>query len=160
PEVDAAIRYGSGVWPGSLADYITGKDIVPVCSPQLLKTRPRSPGDLLAMPLLHHTTAQHAWSDWFSDHGHDSPRSREGARFDQYTLLVQAAIAGFGVVLIPRCLVEEELRDGKLVIALDLPASARKAYYLCYPEHKSLLPTLQVFRSWMLDEPAIPAPEP
>lgn len=151
PEVDAAVRYGGGIWPNSQADYIAGREVVPVCNPQLFKMLPRSPADLLTRPLLHHTTAQQSWPDWFSDNNHDTHRSREGARFDQFTMLTQAAIAGFGTALIPRCLIEDELRDSKLIIPLDLPTLARNAYYLCYPDHKSLVPTLQVFRAWLLD---------
>ncbi|NYT36191.1 LysR family transcriptional regulator [Allopusillimonas soli] len=151
PDVDAAVRFGNGVWPGSRADYIVGKEVVPVCRPNLFKTPPESPEDLLSRPLLHHTTAQQSWPDWFRDAGHDTPHSREGARFDQFTLLTQAAIAGFGTALIPRCLVEEELQDGKLIVPLDVPITAHNGYYLCYPEHKSRLPTLQAFRTWMLD---------
>lgn len=151
PEVDAAIRFGVGSWPGSHADYINGRDVVPACSPDLFDTPVLAPADLLTRPLLHHTTAQHQWPAWFKAAGHDTPRSRDGARYDQYTLLSQAAIAGIGVALIPRCVIEEELAEGKLIIPLDIPITAREGYYLCYPEHKSNLPALQVFRQWLLE---------
>lgn len=36
PELDAAVRFGEGLWPGSGADYIVGRDIVPVYSPRLI----------------------------------------------------------------------------------------------------------------------------
>lgn len=154
PEVDAAIRFGSGAWPDSQADYIMGKDVVPVCSPRLFEKPVNAPADLLTKPLLHHTSAQRQWPEWFKDAGFDSPRSRDGARYDQYTLLAQAAIAGLGVAMIPRCVVEDELAEGKLVVPLDLPITARDGYYLCYPDHKGNLPALQMFRQWLLDAAA------
>lgn len=151
PDLDAAVRFGNGAWPGSQADYIVGRDVAPVCHPRLAQRGFDSPEDLLRHPLLHHTSTPEAWPDWFNDAGCPTPRSRDGARFDQFSLLAQAAIAGFGIALIPRCLVEDELRDGKLVLALDLPVQAHRGYYLCYPEHKASLPTLQAFRGWLLD---------
>jgi len=151
PELDAAVRFGNGAWPGSLADYIVGRDVVPVCAPGLAARPFETPEDLLRHPLLHHSTTPEAWPDWFGDVGCETRRSREGARFDQFSLLAQAAVAGFGIALIPRCLVEDELRDGKLAMALDLPVQARGGYYLCYPEHKAGLPALQAFRGWLLE---------
>ena len=119
----------------------------------------RLPEDLLAYPLLHHTSALDGWRDWFEQAGCDTRRSLEGARFDQYALLSQAAAAGFGVALIPRCLVEDELRDGRLSVAVELPIRARMGYYLCYPEQKASLPTLQAFRAWLM-EVSPPSPGP
>ena len=131
------------------ADYIVGRDIVCRVQPQADTRRLRRPEDLLAYPLLHHTSALDGWRDWFEQAGCDTRRSLR-ARFDQYALLSQAAAAGFGVALIPRCLVEDELRDGRLSVAVELPIRARMGYYLCYPEQKASLPTLQAFRAWLM----------
>src|SRR6202035_5518639 len=35
-EVDMAVRYGRGVWPGLRAQWLMAEDIFPVCSPSLL----------------------------------------------------------------------------------------------------------------------------
>ncbi|MDT4826792.1 transcriptional regulator GcvA [Achromobacter agilis] len=160
PELDAAVRFGEGIWPGSGADYIVGREILPVCSPRLIPGGCTSPVDLLAYPLLHHTSALEGWRDWFEQAGCDTRRSLEGARFDQYALLSQAAAAGFGVALIPRCLIEDELRDGKLAVAIQLPIRARMGYYLCYPEQKANLPTLQAFRTWLMEVSRAAEPQP
>jgi LysR family transcriptional regulator, glycine cleavage system transcriptional activator len=149
PELDAAVRFGEGAWPGSGADYIVGREVVPVCSPRLMPPGQAGAAELLTYPLLHHTSALDGWSDWFAQAGCDTRRALEGARFDQYALLSQAAAAGFGIALIPRCLVEEELRDGRLVVPVLLPILARQGYYLCYPQQKASLPALQAFRGWL-----------
>ncbi|MFC4276778.1 LysR substrate-binding domain-containing protein [Achromobacter aloeverae] len=151
PELDAAVRFGEGVWPGSGADYIVGRGVVPVGSPKLFPRPCKTPEELLKHPLMHHTSALEGWTDWFTQAGCDTRRTREGARFDQYSLLSQAAAAGFGIALIPRCLIEDELRDGKLAPVIDLQIRARQGYYLCYPETKSHLPTLQAFRQWLME---------
>lgn len=160
PELDAAVRFGDGIWPGSGADYIVGREIMPVCSPRLLGDGCNSAEELLRYPLLHHTSAQEGWRDWFEQAGCDTRRALEGARFDQYSLLSQAAAAGFGIALIPRCLIEDELRDGKLAVALQLPIRARQGYYLCYPEQKANLPILQAFRAWLMEVSLAAEPRP
>ncbi len=60
PELDAAVRFGEGVWPGSGADYIVGREILPVCSPRLIPQACDEAGDLMRYPLLHHTSALEA----------------------------------------------------------------------------------------------------
>src|SRR5580700_5328149 len=54
-DVDAAIRYGRGHWPGTRADWLTADELFPVCSPVLLKgDRPlKCPQDLAHHTLLH-----------------------------------------------------------------------------------------------------------
>lgn len=160
PELDAAVRFGEGAWPGSGADYIVGREVVPVGSPRLFARPCTRAEDLLAHPLMHHTSALEGWHDWFSQAGCDTRRARDGARFDQYNLLSQAAAAGFGIALIPRCLIEDELRDGKLAAVIDLPIRARQGYYLCYPEQKARLPILQAFRDWMMEVSLAAEPRP
>lgn len=160
PELDAAVRFGDGIWPGSGADYIVGRDVVPVCSPRLIGNGCDNADELLRYPLLHHTSALEGWREWFEQAGCDARRALEGARFDQYSLLSQAAAAGFGVALIPRCLIEDELRDGKLAVALQAPIRARQGYYLCYPEQKANLPILQAFRAWLMEVSLAAEPRP
>src|ERR1700679_263274 len=54
-DVDAAIRYGRGHWPGVRADWLTADQLFPVCSPALLSgAHPlRRPEDLAHRTLLH-----------------------------------------------------------------------------------------------------------
>ena len=153
PELDAAVRYGDGVWPGSNAEYLAGREVVAVCHPHLIPSNPLAPADLLKYPLLHHTTAPYAWSEWFAQVGERNRRAWEGSHFDQYSVIAEAAAAGFGVALIPRCLIEQELREGRLVVAVDVPVLASQGYYLCYPENRIDLPPLQALRRWLTHQP-------
>src|SRR6201982_863050 len=54
-DVDAAIRYGRGHWPGRRADWLTGDELFPVFSPALLGGSKglKSPQDLAHHTLLH-----------------------------------------------------------------------------------------------------------
>src|SRR5438045_5962001 len=54
-DVDAAIRYGRGHWPGLRADWLMADELFPVCSPALVagKEPLREPEDLADQVLLH-----------------------------------------------------------------------------------------------------------
>src|SRR5918995_3893376 len=54
-DVDAAIRYGRGSWPGLRAYWLMADELFPVCSPALLEGDPplRKPEDLARHTLLH-----------------------------------------------------------------------------------------------------------
>ena len=61
--VDAAIRYGRGQWPGLRSDWLMAEDLFPVCSPELLKGERalRQPEDLARTTLLHTSVTREDW---------------------------------------------------------------------------------------------------
>jgi DNA-binding transcriptional LysR family regulator len=109
-EFDAAIQYGYGNWPSANARYLIGKETSIVCSPQLRDTlRLHTP----ARPDARHAAATHrsalAWQDWMEANGLDTSASRFRAGLQLYSLIIRAAVSGFGVGIVPTCLVEDEL---------------------------------------------------
>ena len=115
-EFDAAIQYGCGNWPSANARYLIGKETSIVCSPQLRDTLPlHTPQDLLRATLLQHIEVPLAWQDWMEANGLDTSASRFGPGFNLYSLIIRAAVSGFGVGIVPTCLVEDELAAGSLV---------------------------------------------
>lgn len=152
PELDAAIRFGDGVWPDCRVDYVVGRAIVPVAKPGLFSLPVASPDVLATLPLLQHVSAPHAWHDWMLAAGAHPDRVNKAPSFDQFSLLTEAAIAGLGVALIPACLIEDELRDGKLERVYDISILEQQGYYLCYPEDRTELPELVAFRTWLQEK--------
>src|ERR1700686_1093912 len=70
-EVDMAVRYGHGSWPGLRANWLMAEHIFPGCSPLLLKDpRPlRRPEDLAHPTLLHTTVSREDWQLWLTAAG-------------------------------------------------------------------------------------------
>ena len=150
PDIDAAIRYGSGDWPGMRSDYIAGKEFVCVHAPALRQAGwPSRPADLLEPTLLHHEQAQLAWRTWAHRHDIDESSTLAGPRFAQYSAIVQAAASGLGVALVPRILVEEELANGSLE-AYGAPIDLDQGHYLCFERERLERPLFAAFRSWLL----------
>ena len=146
--IDLAIRYGSGQWPGMCADYIAGREFVAVCAPAY---RPPGRTALAAATLLHHHEAPLAWARWAEVHAATQLNTLAGPRFVQYSALVQAALSGLGVALVPHILVQGELAAGNLVLAAGGEVEIDHCHYLCYPAAALERPTVQAFRNWLLD---------
>lgn len=129
--VDLAIWFGDGQWAGCAARQLLPEMVVPVCSPGLAQT-----STLAQMPLLHlesqGTTPWMTWAGWMRLQGQPARAARPGPGFANYPLLIQAAIAGQGVALGWRPLVDDLLRDGQLA-ALPVPAlQTACGYYLVH----------------------------
>jgi DNA-binding transcriptional LysR family regulator len=150
---DAAIHFGDPVWPGSLAKYLFGEEMTPVCSPQLLKGRVAlEPREVANFTLLHQSARPDAWRQWFTQAGIHDADCMQGQRYELFSMLVEAARAGLGIALVPRFFVSHELAIGELLLPCELSLTSEKGYYLVYPEHKQHSPQLQGFETWLLAE--------
>lgn len=146
----AAIHYGLPNWPGTDSTFLMSEEVIPVCSPKLLKQFSiGSPAELSNAPLLHLASRLEAWDNWFQSNGMDAPKE-QGMLFEQFSIIAQAAMAGLGVALLPTFLIASELERGELVVALDLPLQSSAGYYLITPAGKSDLAPVVAFRNWLL----------
>lgn len=149
--LDAAIHFGEPVWPGAAAHHLMGETIVPVASPALVEREAlREPADLLRVPLLQQVTRPRAWAEWMAAQGLGADHAVPGPIFEQFAMVAQAAQAGLGAAIVPRFLVEDELRSGLLVVPFDRPVESRQAYWLVYPQEKRDRPPVAAFRAWLL----------
>ena len=154
--VDAAIRYGTDGWPGVVSEYIAGREFVLIAARSLVEERHRiaQPADLLGHTLLHHEGAPTAWRQWASEHGMAENQTISGPRFAQYSSLIQAAVNGLGIGLVPRILVQAELAEGALVSPCGSPVIVDQGHYLCYRPDRLTLPGFAAFRTWLLEQGA------
>lgn len=151
PDIDAAIRFGSGQWPGVHSDYIAGREFVCVYSRALLTAGQQRLDleDLLAHTLLHHEETLLGWSNWASHHRAEEARFLSGPRFAQYTAIIQGVLSGLGVGLVPRVLVEDELASGALILFGE-EVVMEQGHYLCFSSNRLERPIFAAFRSWVL----------
>ena len=150
---DLAFYFGQGARPGTECLKLFGEELVAVCAPSSLPRTPMTdPTQLTDLVLLQNASRPQAWHEWFEHQGFCTDHSYHGPRFDTFYMCIRAAQEGCGVALLPRFLVEEELADGKLVIAWQHLMPSHDAYYLAYPEHSAGVPKVKAFVSWMMEQ--------
>jgi LysR family glycine cleavage system transcriptional activator len=156
----AAIHFGDRSWPGVVYYRLMGEELAVACAPSLVRDSGLSTAaDLARHTLLQHTTRPNAWRDWMSAARLKRVDPMRGPRFEQFSMVIQAAIAGLGVAVLPRFLIDDDVTEGRLVIPLDLTVRSGHAYYLVRPEDRQELPALRAFREWLLDEVRIAFPD-
>jgi len=82
------------------------------------------------------------------------PALRDGTRFPDSNMAIQAAFEGQGVALARSAHVWEELQTGRLVRLFDIYCpSDVSIYFVCRPE-RAERPAMVAFRDWLLREAA------
>jgi DNA-binding transcriptional LysR family regulator len=151
-EIDAAIHIGQPDWPGADCQFLMHEDVIPVASPDFLARNPvAAPEDLIGLPRVEMASRPGAWEHWFASLGVDL-KSSGGMRFEQFSNVAQACIAGLGVALMPVFLIEAELASGQLVRAYDHKVRSQSAYYLVRPLAKVSYPPVKAFSDWLIGQ--------
>lgn len=154
-DVDIAIRFGRGEWPGLDAEPLINGDLVPLCSPQYLAVRPplKTPDDLRHHYLLHDMD-QSEWRQWLTMNGVDvsSFRFAKGTVFTLSTLVYEAAVRGQGVMLGIESLAGDDIGAGRLVLPLGESDRYWGNYYIVTRTGYPLRPSARAFRDWLREE--------
>ena len=151
--VHAAIHFGNAHWPGATLEYLMDEFVVPVCAPSLLGGEPlKRAEDIRGMALIQHTTRPNLWHDWLEYVGVSGANGRVGPKFEYYSLVIEAAVAGIGAALLPDMLVRREIESGLLMSAFDAPMRCEEAYYIAYPDKYRDNPNVLCFAEWIVQE--------
>jgi LysR family glycine cleavage system transcriptional activator len=159
-EVDVAVRYGAGRYPGLEVSRLMRETVIPVASPELLAANPiTSPADLTRHILLHDGSPDADescpdWSMWLAARGVRGVDGARGPRFNQSALVIEAAMNGRGVALAKQTLAQADLEAGRLVSPLQEPTEVDFAYFVVHPKAKGRLPQVKAFVAWITAEAA------
>lgn len=152
-DVDLAIRYGSGNWPGLRVDAFLTEELFPVCSPALRDGDPplHAPADLARHTLIHDEMRED-WRMWLLAAQVTGIDATKGPSFSHSSMVLTAAIDGHGVALGRSALVADDLAAGRLVRPFAVSIPADFAYYLVCPVETADSPNIAAFRSWLLSQ--------
>lgn len=158
PDIDCWIQTRNSPtqrWPRHVkAHYLIGREIVPICHPSAAQ-QIRDVPSLLRHPLLHHANYPGNWALWLRAAGWPDRDVPLGPGFDLVSGIIEAVVSGLGVAVVQRCLVERELREGRLAAPFQLSASTGRGYYLCVPKSASRTSALEDFEAWLLRTAAV-----
>jgi len=167
---DLGVLFGDGAWFGTRAQLLVPEYAFPVCAPALLKDGRRfTLEELQRLPLLHlempgpvrgATEPWFKWESWFAAAGLPYRPEQPGLTFNNYTLTIQAAIAGQGVALGWRPLVEQAIAAGQLVQCADKACSSARGYHLLLPGRGMPGPEVERLIAWLKSAVATSPPIP
>jgi LysR family glycine cleavage system transcriptional activator len=148
-DVDAAIRWGKGDWPGLEKVKLFSDELFPVCNASYLKEigPMRTPRDLQRGMLLRHKLQR--WKPWFEQAGLDWPEPAKGAIFNDSALMLQAASDGLGIALGRRVMTEALIEQGLLLRLFDFSAVVDEAFYVVFAAESLERPEVAAFVSWI-----------
>lgn len=160
---DLAIRYAA--LDGAAGLPLFGESILPVCSPKLLRKGGlplKVPADLARHTLLQMDSMPGKggppldWPSWFRAMGLAPMTPAAMLSFTNYDAAVTAAVAGQGVVLGRRPLVDALLRRRALVAPLEGTRASTHGYTVVVEPAAARKPAVQALLEWLLAQAAAP----
>ena len=150
---DLAIHYGQPSWAKASSIFLCSERVVPVANPSVLdRLDLKTPDDLGRAPLIHHTTRPLLWTQWFQSQSLTLDNGFSGIRFDQFSMIIGATLAGMGVSLLPTYLIEDEIRSGSLRPVFDCPMETEFGYYVILPEGRRSNAIANAFKDWIIGQ--------
>ncbi|WP_432256291.1 LysR substrate-binding domain-containing protein [Limimaricola sp. AA108-03] len=148
--IDLAVRQGRSPFGASLrADLLFPQEIIAVCAPRLVADQ----GGLLGAVALSRMTLLHdthdLWPQFIEMAFGTEPDAPRGLRFSQTTLCLDAALAGQGIALASRFLVQRDLDAGRLVQPVDAALERGQDFYVLLPRQGASEAALRA-RDWLL----------
>lgn len=151
---DAVIFFGQPDWPDAHHVKLFDERLTACASPAFLSCHPvAGPEDMAGLPMLQLETRPLGWPAWFAGQGAEGAAGT-GMVMDQFSMMIQAAIAGLGVALLPSYLARPEIAEGRLAPILRPEVPGEGAYWLAWPDRRDADPALARFRAWIAAEVA------
>ena len=162
-DVDISVCYGEATTPPGQQRALLGAEaIVPVCSPGYRAEHPElahaRPADLARQTLLHldpeHWNRLHGvvidWPVWLEQYGVTLEAGLHGVRMNNYPMLLDAVLAGRGIGLGWRPVIDDLLADGRLLPAVDTELHTPRGYYAAVAAERPLSEQAREVHRWLL----------
>lgn len=157
--IDLAIRYEP--LGRDTDEPLFGESMQPVCSPSLLRDGPAlaTPQDLRHHTLIQMNTLDDSgppmdWAQWLQSVGLPELEPASVLSFNSYGETIGAAVAGHGVALGRRPLVDGLLRNGQLVAPLPAALASPRVYAVVLSPATGARPAVQALAHWLRQQAA------
>jgi DNA-binding transcriptional LysR family regulator len=147
---DVAIRCLPRDKKHSDAELLAAENLKLIISPKLLKDVPiRSVDDLYKHKLVYLNNRPKLWNEVFQKYELDDRLANIGFGCEHFYMVVQAALEGFGVALVPDFLCEDLLQKRQLINPLNISIASDHNYYFLTPSHKKDESKVLRFKEWV-----------
>ena len=137
--------------PNALSETLVREEIGPVCHPAYAAGLGlRAAPDLAGVKLLTTATRPRGWAEWTAAVGVPALRAPPSEIYEHFYLVIQAAVCGLGMAVVPRLLVENEIAVGHLVAPLGF-VEGPHSLELWTAEHLRTRPDVETLLTWLRD---------
>jgi LysR family transcriptional regulator, glycine cleavage system transcriptional activator len=160
--IDVAVRFCEphAAPPGAVP--LVGEDVFPIASPKLARERRhplKAPADLEHHVLLHLEDPQGewpwlTWKEWLTALKIPELKPAGALHFSHYDQVVHAAVEGQGVALGRAPLIEQLVKNGKLVAPFRDRVTVSRKYFVIVAAPARERPRVKRFVEWLLSEAA------
>lgn len=156
-QVDLAIPLGSGEFSKHRRWPFVKEEIFAVCSPGYLANHQaiHQPADLVHHTLLHleeRYRSRMDWATWLSRFGVSLPKGNKQFRFNDYSIILQAALEGQGIALGWGHLIKAALLQGQLVQAIEHKVVTHQPFQIIAGRNRPLRPDVIALKDWLIAE--------
>ncbi|MDD1965491.1 LysR substrate-binding domain-containing protein [Pseudomonas sp. NPDC090203] len=149
-EVDCHIRFGLEADTHCQSQLLVMERHIAVASPELFDNG--EPPDLRRFPLLHilHEGKRlKVWENWLSAVGRIDVDATQGLEFSTLDQVINTTLAGGGLAVIDRQMIERELANGSLLPITPVEVLGPYGYWLDVPNDKQGLSKVKLFTEWL-----------
>jgi LysR family glycine cleavage system transcriptional activator len=146
---DAAVRPGSGDWPGLESVFLFPATVTPVCTPEFAVRHGGlvRPEDLVSAPRI---GLAEDWAAWFDAAGVKrdfTPQPSVAAK--QQAFEVGSALTGRVAALASPIYFADEIKDGRLIRPFEATLEIAQGYWLAYRNDRRRMPKIVALREWL-----------
>jgi LysR family glycine cleavage system transcriptional activator len=151
--IDVGILWGRGRWPGLSSEPLFVARSVPVCSPQFLRRQHRRPGrELVENATLLHSADRLEWTNWLTAAGLPVELAERGPIYQDTNVTMEAAMAGQGVAIGTKPIIDNEVHAGRLTLAHRHIVGLDETYHLAWAPEFANEYGINRFCSWLMQE--------
>ena len=149
---DAAIHFGTDDWRGAQHMKLFDERVTACASRSFVEAHSIGrPADLEALQLFQIESRPAAWEFWFGAHGLEAGKG-QGMLFDQFGPMMQAAIAGLGIALLPEYLAAPEIAEERLVPLFRRGVEGGGSYWMVWADRRADYPPVLALKNWLANE--------
>lgn len=152
-EVDLAIWFGDGNWPGLESTKLFHDRLTPMyAAAKFPKKRQLRQVDDLKDHTLLHVEQRDDWLSWFHSVGQPELDTVKGCNFSSPSLALDCAVDGNGVALGSFVLASDLIAAEHLQLPFEQMLESREAYYLVHDAEQGLRPHVEQTKEWLLEQ--------
>ncbi|MEL6825514.1 MAG: LysR substrate-binding domain-containing protein [Pseudomonadota bacterium] len=147
-EVDFAIRFGPGPWPGMSDQLLGAQTLTPVASPTLLAQHDNNIEVLLRDARRVQVFAKNEWLDAGLDQAAENQQSRSNLVLENFHVAAHAVRLGQGIGLLPTVLLKDDFKRTALCQLAD-PIAWSEGFHFLAPSARPLSQPANAVADWV-----------